>query len=74
MRSSPGRVRDAAVPRSPVKMRWVLLGYVLLTLAVFRPTPYELAHTVPEVDGSIGDGLLYVWAIGHSNGLKTVNK
>jgi len=43
----------------------VLLGYVLLTLAVFRPTPYELAHTVPEVDGSIGDGLLYVWAIGH---------
>jgi hypothetical protein len=48
-----------------VKLRWVLLGYSLLTLLVFRPTPFELAHTAPEVDGLVGDALLYIWAIGH---------
>lgn len=47
------------------KVRWVLAGFVLLTLAVFRPTWWELAHTTPEIDGTVADGLLYTWAIGH---------
>jgi hypothetical protein len=46
-------------------VRWPLVGFVLLTILVFRPTPFEVAHTVPEVDGTVGDALLYVWAIGH---------
>ena len=48
-----------------VTVRWALLGFVVLTLLVFRPTPFEVAHTVPVADGTVGDGLLYVWAIGH---------
>jgi hypothetical protein len=53
------------VSRPRPRVRWILAGFVLLTIAVFRPTPWEVAHTIPEVDGVVGDGLLYTWAIGH---------
>src|SRR2546425_389909 len=42
-----------------------LAGFGLLTLAVFRPTLSELAHTSPAFRGSAADALLLVWAMDH---------
>ncbi len=42
-----------------------LAGFGLLTLAVFRPTASELAHTTPVVHGGAADALLYMWATSH---------
>src|SRR5438128_10204953 len=40
-------------------------GFALLTLAVFRPSPSELAHTAPAFHGSAADALLLMWATSH---------
>jgi len=40
-------------------------GFSLLTLAVFRPSPSELAHTAPAFRGSAADALLLMWATSH---------
>jgi hypothetical protein len=42
-----------------------LAAFGLLTLAVFRPTPFEMAHTSPAYRGDAGDAMLYMWAIDH---------
>ena len=43
----------------------VLGGFSLLTLAVFRPSPSELAHTAPAFRGNAADALLLMWATSH---------
>src|SRR5437879_8964580 len=40
-------------------------GFSLLTLAVFRPSPSELAHTAPAFRGNAADALLLMWATSH---------
>jgi hypothetical protein len=40
-------------------------AFTLLTLAVFRPTPEELARTSPAFGGMVGDSLLLMWATSH---------
>src|SRR5262249_46210409 len=40
-------------------------GFALLTFAVFRPSPSELAHTTPVVHGAAADALLLMWATSH---------
>jgi hypothetical protein len=42
-----------------------LAGFSLLTLAVFRPTAYELAHTTPAINGDASDALFLMWATSH---------
>jgi hypothetical protein len=44
---------------------WTLLGYGLLTVAVFRPTPSELAGTSPAFHGIADDAMLLMWATSH---------
>jgi hypothetical protein len=41
------------------------VGFGLLTLAVFRPTLHELAHTTPSIRGEPADALLRMWATSH---------
>ena len=43
----------------------VLAGFSLLTLAVFRPTLSEVAHTAPAFHGFVADALLLMWATSH---------
>ena len=43
----------------------VLGGFSLLTLAVFRPTLSEVAHTAPAFHGFVADALLLMWATSH---------
>lgn len=53
-----------------------LAGFTALTLAVFRPTPSELAHTVPAFHGVATDALLLVWAtswVSHALGTDPVH-
>ena len=40
-------------------------GFSLYTLAVFRPTASEVAHTVPAFQGQSHDALLLIWATSH---------
>jgi hypothetical protein len=42
-----------------------LAGFTLLTLALFRPGPSELAHTTPAFHGDNADALLLMWATSH---------
>jgi len=42
-----------------------LVAFTGLTLAVFRPTVEELAHTAPAFGGMVGDSLLLMWATSH---------
>ena len=44
---------------------WTLLGFGLLTVAVFRPTPAELAGTSPAFRGIADDAMLLMWATSH---------
>lgn len=41
----------------------VVAAYAALALALFRPTPWQLAHTAPAFDGHASDALMYVWAL-----------
>src|SRR6185503_89741 len=43
----------------------VLAGFAVLTVLVFRFSWFEIAHTVPEDEGLVADGLLYMWAMSH---------
>lgn len=49
----------------PAAALFALVGFSLLTLLVFRPTAYELAHTAPSYDGRDSDALLLMWATSH---------
>jgi hypothetical protein len=42
-----------------------LRGFTLLTVAVFRPTPAELTHTIPAERGRAADAVLLMWATSH---------
>lgn len=55
------------MPRDFGPNRYALaaLAFTALALAVFRPTPSELAHTLPAFRGSSADALLLVWATSH---------
>ena len=51
--------------RVPRTIGIALLGFTLLTAAVFRPTPSELAHTIPADRGRAADAVLLMWATSH---------
>src|SRR5438105_1468961 len=62
---SGGSVTSTSMRSSWRVIAAALGGFSLLTLAIFRPSPSELAHTAPAFRGSAADALLLMWATSH---------